>query len=52
MDTQFSNIPQRRLNYRRRCLAKELSFLRSGVAPAKDVPTVPEIELDWLKLDL
>ena len=54
MDPLWSNIPQRRLNYRRRCLARELTFLRCGTAPAKAVPTVPEkdLELDWLKLDL
>eukprot|EP00913_Durusdinium_trenchii_P025663 g24087.t1 len=53
MDPRLSNIPQRRLNYRRRCLARELRFLQFGLLPAAEVPDVPEkdLELEWSKLD-
>ncbi|CAJ1367816.1 unnamed protein product [Effrenium voratum] len=48
-DPMLSNIPQRRLNFRRRSLAQELSFLRCGPAPVEEVPPVPssDLKMDW-----
>jgi len=50
MEPTLSNIPQRRLNFRRGCLADELRYLSLGQPSAKELPEVPAV--DWTEVDL